>query len=173
MSSWHDALRTYRRSAAEPRLAGGSSVLFVLCTKNRAAAQLIAGCPTAMALQQLSAGADWSEPGTRATLEYAIEVEGVRKIVVCGHLERGSAPVAIGQSARQASQHSVAEKCMRLRRDGHLARLLRERRVIVTPIWLDDEEGDLFECDVEGGAARLLSDEAFGRLVADRDRSEL
>jgi carbonic anhydrase len=165
MKAWHDALRGYRRSAMTETSPDSSRVLFVVCSESRAVGRLVAGCGPAMVLQQLGSGGDWSEPGTRATVEYAIEVARVRRIVVCGHAGCAADHAADGPRSREASQRSVVERCERLYRDPALGRLLREHGVVVAPIWFDEEEGDVYRCDVEGRRATLLSDEDFGRLV--------
>ena len=165
MAPWHEALRTYRRRSFTGDPDETSNVMFVLCSENHAAAAVVAACEPAIVLQTFGGARDPSDASTRATFEYAVRLNGVRKVIVCGHLGCQAIALDGGADARTRTQADVVAQCRRLRQDAHIGALLRDHGVTLHAIWFDDREGDVYTCDIEGRNATLLSDADFGRLI--------
>ncbi|MEU6477634.1 carbonic anhydrase [Streptomyces sp. NPDC047017] len=94
-----DHARTFGQRPEEfARLAAGQSpeVLFITCSDSRVVPALITGARPGQLFELRTAGDivppyDSAHPsGEAATIEYAVEVLGVRDIVVCGHSHCGA-----------------------------------------------------------------------------------
>jgi carbonic anhydrase len=165
MSRWRDSLRAYRRRSLEGDGAKEpGDVMFVLCSENAAAAPLVAACEPAIVLQTFGGARTPADTTTRATIEYAVKQKGVRHIVVCGH-EGCHAVRPRGASARAATQADAAAQAADLRRDQQIGALLRAHGVMVRALWLDEAEGDIYACDIEGRPPSLMDDEDFARML--------
>lgn len=166
MSHWHDALRAYRRrpltDAADPE---PSNVMFVICSESHAAGELVAAFEPALVLQTFGGARTPSDAGTQATIEYAVRSRGVRHIVVCGHEGCRAVPTS-GRSSREATQADAVAQCLALRRDEHLSALFRAHGVVLRALWLDEPEGDVYACDLEGRRAGLMGDQDFAAMLA-------
>ncbi|PZH10627.1 carbonic anhydrase [Streptomyces sp. NTH33] len=87
-----------RRPADFARLAEGQSpeVLFITCSDSRVVPALITGARPGELFELRTAGnivppyASAHPTGEAATIEYAVEVLGVREVVVCGHSHCGA-----------------------------------------------------------------------------------
>lgn len=166
MARWHEALRSYRRIPLEGDPANEpSSVMFVLCSENYAAAALVAACEPALVLQTLGGARDPADESTRATFEHAIVKRGVRHVVVCGH-QACEAVASGGTDSRCATQAAVVSQCFRLREDPCIGPLLRTHRVALRPLWFDVPEGDIFVCNFEDARVALMGEDDFGRMLA-------
>lgn len=165
MARWHDALRAYRRrpltGAPENEL---SNVMFVLCSESSAAAELVSAFEPALVLQTFGGARTPADAGTRATIEYAVRERGVRHVVVCGH-HGCRAAASSGQGSREATQADAVAQCLALRRDEHLGALFRTHGVVLRALWLDEPEGDVYACDIEGRRARLMDDQDFAAML--------
>ncbi|WP_112469855.1 carbonic anhydrase [Streptomyces triticisoli] len=94
-----DNARTFgRRPADFARLAEGQSpeVLFITCSDSRVVPALITGARPGELFELRTAGnivppyASTHPTSEAATIEYAVEVLGVREVVVCGHSHCGA-----------------------------------------------------------------------------------
>lgn len=165
MAPWHEALRTDRRRSFRCDRHETSDVMFVLCSENYAASAVLAACEPAIVLQTFGGARDPSEAATRATFEYAVRSNAVRRVIVCGHLACQAVALDKGANARTATQADVVAQCRSLRQDSRIGALLRDHGVTLQAIWFDDREGDVYACDIEGRSATLMSDEDVGRVV--------
>lgn len=162
--SFQAALRAYRRNSLEEApMDDRVSTMFVLCAECGAANQLVAACQPAVIFQAFGGLRDPEEPAARATLEYAIEKQGVRQVLVCGHHGCG----AVGDPSARATRAAVVAQCRALRESKGLGPLLRTHRVVVRPLWFDEAEGDVFLCNYEDDTVALLDDPGFERLWSD------
>ena len=165
MTGWHDALRHYRRIPLEGGLAKNPRrVMFVLCSESYAAAAVAAACEPALVHQAFGGARNPGDEATRATFEYAILKKGVRDVVVCGH-DGCQAVTTHGADSRRATRSAVVSQCVGLREDEHIGPLLREHRVALRPIWFDAPEGDIFLCNLENEAVKLMGDDDFATMI--------
>ena len=165
MTPWHEALRAYRRRSLERKPYEASDVMFVLCSENHAASAVVAAWEPAIVLQTFGGARDPSDASTRATFEHAVRQHGVRRVIVCGHLGCKAGALDRGADARMATQADVVAQCRRLRQDARIGPLLSNNGVTLHAMWFDDHEGDVYNCDIEGRAATLVSDDEFRRLL--------
>ncbi|MFI0091711.1 carbonic anhydrase [Streptomyces bobili] len=107
-----DNARTFGQRPEEfARLADGQSpeVLFITCSDSRVVPALITGARPGQLFELRTAGnivppyVSESPTGEAATIEYAVEVLGVRDVVVCGHSHCG----AVGALVRGDDLDSV------------------------------------------------------------------
>ena len=166
MAHWHQTLRADRVRPFRCDRRETSDVMFVLCSDNYAAIAVLAACAPAVVLQTFGGARDPSDASTRATFEYAVRSNAVRRVIVCGHLSCQAVAPDEGADARTATQADVVAQCRGLRHDPRIGALLRDHGVSLQAIWFDDREGDVYACDLEGRSATLMSDEDFGRVVA-------
>lgn len=138
--------------------------MFVLCSENHAALGLVGVCEPAVVLQTLGGARTPSDPATRATFEHAVRKKGIRHVVVCGHADCGAFGPDVGSSPEAGHAEALAQ-CQALLEDEHIGPLLRQAGVKLRALWLDEPEGDVYECDVERGPA-LMGDEDFARMLA-------
>ena len=166
MNRWHDALRSYRRrSLRDDQHTEPNDVMFVLCSENYAAAELVAAVEPAIVLQSLGGARSPSDAGVRATFEYGIVRKSVRQVVVCGHLDC-CAVAADGGDSRAATEADVSAQCRALRDDAFIGELFREHRVVIRSLWFDEPEGDIYLCGFDNPRAGIMGDADFGRMVA-------
>ena len=96
-----------------------ATVMFVLCSEDYGASELVHACEPAIVLQTLGGAHDPTEPSTRATFAYAIEANAVRRVVVCGH--PGCSLAQEGDKDRLGQAVSnVTAQCRALRADAFI-----------------------------------------------------
>lgn len=131
-----------------------ANLLFVLCSEDAGGTSLIAACEPAIVLQSLGGARFPGEEATRATFDYAIRLQGVRRLVVCGH----SGCRAFESSEEPApSQERTARQTAALMADRFIGELLHEHRVGVTTMWLNGTRDKIYVKDPARGQMRTLS----------------
>jgi hypothetical protein len=165
MVAWREALRTYRRRSLESGPRAGRPLMFVLCSEDHAAAAFLAACEPAIVLQTFGGAGAAVDSATRATFEAAVRLRGVRHVVVCGHSGCRAVTVDAGVDPRMAAQAETVAQCRRLWRDPAVGAVLRDHGVTMRAIWFDEDEGDIFSCDMEGRSPTLVSDGDFVELM--------
>lgn len=155
MSEWQEALRRYRRRSIHPSSADAAGMMFILCSEDAAAAGLVAACEPALVLQAFGGVRDPSCPSTRATIEYAIRIAGVRKLILCAH-----------QGCRASPCPESMEQCRALQKDPIIGALLKEHGVKLRALWFDPQDGDVYECSDERRRTWLADDDLVRMLDA-------
>jgi len=107
--------------------------MIVACSGNYLAGAMADSFADAIVLQSLGQPCGLEDLGTRAAVEYAVAVAGVKEIVVCGH--RRCVPGRAGCGLESAS--GLVALCERWRRDTEIGSLLREA-VTIFPLWFDE-----------------------------------
>ena len=107
--------------------------MVVLCSENYAALAVLAACEPAIVLQTFGGARDPSDASTRATFEYAVRLNAVRRVIVCGHLACQAVALDEGANARTATQADVVAQCRSLREDSRIGALLRDHGVSLSP----------------------------------------
>jgi len=129
------AARFNRSPAVKPPL----RAMLILCSDDDFGAGLIAECHAAIVLQTPGGAAAASEPQARATLEYAVLHERVRRVVVLAHQGcrsvRGALPGGPRERALAQWQSLVNDEFSRP--------LLHANGVDVRMLWVDATSGEV------------------------------
>ena len=160
---WQLALRALREAHPDRLVRDHTRLMFVACSESAATESLLAAFPTAYVLQTLAGGPLDLDSGARATLEYGAICQGVRHIVVCGHDScRGD------DHARtpEASQALLVARSRALVEDPLLGPMLRRARVTIRALWFDEVSSELYACDFEGRASKLMQDAELTAMFA-------
>jgi hypothetical protein len=111
--------------------------MFILCSEDYFGAALIAHCDASIILQTPGGAAAAAESQARATLEYAVLQERVRRVVVITH--QGCRSVGGGRQEGPIEQALV--QWQSLMNDELSQRLLHAHGVEVRMLWVDATSG--------------------------------
>ena len=137
--------RAFGQRAGGDRIVG-TAVLLCVVFASWLACQLFAGRAAFLLVGAMLATA------MTANVFFAI-IPGQRKVVA--QLRAGEPP-----------QADAVAQCLALRRDEHLSALFRAHGVVLRALWLDEPEGDVYACDLEGRRAGLMGDQDFAAMLA-------
>lgn len=163
---WKVALRAHRATHFDTAGPDHARLMFAACSESVASAELLAAFPTAYVLQMLGGLPRELDEATRATLEYGVLANGVRQIVVCGHL-RCKEPG--GALTPETSQAVVVARCRALQADDYIGPILRRAHVTMRAMWLEEASRELYACDFEGRPARCMGDDDLAAMFASFD----
>lgn len=158
MTPYQHGIVSFRRRGLERRQDDVSlPAAFVLDAHMSVAAELVASFRPASTLQLRGGARQTSSAEVAATLEHAVEQQGVRTIVVCM------------QDTRPPESSPLREPFLAdalwLADHLWLARLFRDKGVVVEAMWLDVEEGDLYLWDRDAKRFELVADSGIASFV--------